>query len=764
MTSGPPPNFRDMLASLQQLSEADEKRRAMLERLVEASREILSSVAEGHPRRVLQVTVEQACRLAEADCAVLYPYDPDREDFFDNRFVVGHGLRTLLDPSVKARKEGGMAAFVKREGMVVRNDIDREDPDMLKSDFIQREGIAAFVGLLLVTGQRPAGVLYINYREPHVFEEQESEILRLFANQTTISLNLSHLLEEYHQRTTELSALNAIGQKLTSSAELTKDEIVGLIHSQVSQLMDADNFYLALYDQVTDEVSFVLVMEDGKPAKVGEPPYVPRRGGKGLTELIIQKRQPMLARHGIEEIYEREGRRDYVGKLAKSWIGAPMLYSNDVLGVMATYNWLEENVYDEEALQVLQTIASQGAVALHISESLQSQIHNLKTVREINRAIVNELDPQRCMNRILEEVMKHFGCDFAIIQLVDAAKNELVIHRQKGTEGRELADYRRIRLGEGVTGRAAVEKRTLRIGDVRSFEGYLDYIEGTRSEMATPLHESGQVIGVLSVESTGMNAFDQDDEALFEMVAEEVVIALRNARYVEQLRRHEEQQRFEYLGLLAGGVAHRVGSRGGLIGLHVNKLRKIIDPSQVEATALLDQIEEERQYLVHLSEALFIPAQASESRVEAVDVNQLLNDACAKAHNILKEIDFSIEVADNLPAVRGNKWLVEAFVELMTNAVEAMKESAERKIRVNTRFVTDQVEVLFIDTGHGFSSEEEIRKAFQLFYTGSQGKAVGGYGLWWLKTILTGIGGDIDIKSEAGSGTTCRVKLPLASP
>jgi signal transduction histidine kinase len=62
--------------------------------------------------------------------------------------------------------------------------------------------------------------------------------------------------------------------------------------------------------------------------------------------------------------YEQPGRAEFYGKVAKSWLGVPMLVGKKVLGIIATWDWDREQAYDEQDLQVLESMANQAAIAL----------------------------------------------------------------------------------------------------------------------------------------------------------------------------------------------------------------------------------------------------------------------------------------------------------------------------------------------------------------------------------------------------------------
>jgi len=110
-----------------------------------------------------------------------------------------------------------------------------------------------------------------------------------------------------------------------------------------------------------------------------------------------------------------------------------------------------------------------------------------------------------------------------------------------------------------------------------------------------------------------------------------------------------------------------------------------------------------------------------------------------------------------LPEVKAiRQHLVEAFGVLISNAVGAMGDSG--RLTIVSRRVKDSVEVSIEDTGGGIPDNVQGR----LFTLGTTTKDRGlGYGLWWTKTSLGWVEGDIKVESELGKGSTFTVSLPI---
>ncbi|UCG12620.1 MAG: GAF domain-containing protein, partial [Deltaproteobacteria bacterium] len=124
-------------------------------------------------------------------------------------------------------------------------------------------GVKSFAAIPLKRQEQVVGVLFVNAQEPLSFSEEIRRVLEIFASQATIAIHISQDLERKIQ---ELEVLTEIGRTVST---LGIDEILEQIHTQAARLMDAQNLYIAFYDEDTDTVSFPLAYSDGDQVETG---------------------------------------------------------------------------------------------------------------------------------------------------------------------------------------------------------------------------------------------------------------------------------------------------------------------------------------------------------------------------------------------------------------------------------------------------------------------------------------------------------------
>jgi GAF domain-containing protein len=245
------------------------------------------------------------------------------------------------------------------------------------------------------------GVLNIEHPQIRAFGEEDLALVETLANLAARAIESASLVDN-------LDALNEIGQYLTSSIELSEDQILNRIYQQAKPLMDTDNMYIALYEpdpehpdepgasedrEIHGTVYFGLARQDGRSVDTEkEEGWGARKAGHGLTEYVIRTKKPYCP-DDVEKAYNTIA-TDYIQNVPESWLGVPMMVENRVLGVVVLRNEQQANVYDADDLEVLQTIASQSAIALRntrLVQDLKESNEELEALRELQEDLSGPL-------------------------------------------------------------------------------------------------------------------------------------------------------------------------------------------------------------------------------------------------------------------------------------------------------------------------------------------------------------------------------------
>lgn len=177
---------------------------------------------------------------------------------------------------------------------------------------------------------------------------------------------------------------------------------------------------------------------------------------------------------------------------------------------------------------------------LERTSALEKRATQLQTVSSVARTIAAVKDLDSLLPEITKLVNEQFGFYHAGIFLIDAA-NEYAILQAANSEGgrRMLNRQHQLRLDEtsivGYVTSRGEPRIALDVGTDAVFFNNPDLPE-TRSEMALPLQAGGRTIGALDVQSTETNAFSQEDINVLTTLADQVAIAIENARLFGESR------------------------------------------------------------------------------------------------------------------------------------------------------------------------------------------------------------------------------------
>ncbi len=180
-----------------------------------------------------------------------------------------------------------------------------------------------------------------------------------------ITFNLNRTKQALERQLLELDGLQSVGRALVASLEL--DKVLQAIYEQVRQLLPADTFYVALYDN--GQISFPFFVREGELI-----PYPSRRLANGLTEHILRTRQPLLI---PEKVGERllELKLNQIEPPAASYVGVPILARSEILGVMSAQSNKREQVHTLAHQRLLEMVAAQAGLAIQNAQ-LYAQIRN----------------------------------------------------------------------------------------------------------------------------------------------------------------------------------------------------------------------------------------------------------------------------------------------------------------------------------------------------------------------------------------------------
>lgn len=200
-----------------------------------------------------------------------------------------------------------------------------------------------------------------------------------------------------------------------------------------------------------------------------------------------------------------------------------------------------------------------NAMTLQLRANLQNlefrvreRTRGLEVAAQIGRRISTILDEDEMITAVVDQVQKAFNYYHVQIYLLDKTTNRLTAASGTGQPGRSMRQYGHyVTLGEGLVGQAAANNLPLLAPDVTREHRWLPnkWLPETRSELAVPIATEKEVLGVLDVQRTSMGSLTEADTNVLQLIANQVAIALQNARqYVVTQQRAERQLLINKIG------------------------------------------------------------------------------------------------------------------------------------------------------------------------------------------------------------------------
>ena len=242
-------------------------------------------------------------------------------------------------------------------------------------------------------------------------------------------------------------------------------------------------------------------------------------------------------------------------------------------------------------------------------------------------------------------------------------------------------------------------------------------------------------------------------------------------RREQELRNKQEQLvqagKLATLGELTTGVAHELNNPLNNIGLFVGNAVDLIELAGTDKAKIVGEL---RHAMEQVGKATAIIShlrtfgRAAPASRERISLRQVIERALSLMHEQLRlrEIEVTVDLGVDEPVVIGNAiQLEQVFINLLTNARDAVGDSARKAIRISGSLSSGAVRVAFADTGPGIPPELEQRIFDPFFTTKEVGKGTG-LGLSIAYGIIKEHGGTIAVVSRPGEGATFLIHLPVA--
>jgi signal transduction histidine kinase len=327
-----------------------------------------------------------------------------------------------------------------------------------------------------------------------------------------------------------IELLYDIGRKLSSSLDL--DKVLRDILALTIPSVGATSGSMIVLDESGQARRHTLIRE-GLATPVTEQ-VVAQILDKGLASWVVRHKEGAIVFDTREDERWLALTDDHL--TTRSAIAVPLLRQERVVGVLTLIH-PEPNRFGQEHLDLLLFIAHQAAIAVEnarLYEKVTERMREATALYKVSSQLMRTLNLDQVLEKVLD-VLQIFGYPNCAILLVDEEAGELEVRAARGYL-RETVGKVRFKIGqEGIGGWVAAHKTALNVPDVTQDSRYVGG-EETRSEIAVPMMAGDRVIGVLDVQGSEVNAFD-DDLRVLSSVGAQAAIAIERAHLYSAERR-----------------------------------------------------------------------------------------------------------------------------------------------------------------------------------------------------------------------------------
>jgi GAF domain-containing protein len=491
--------------------------------------------------QTLDATVEKIKDATRADVVVLFPYEPVLRRFILPQRIVGN----LLDPTYpKATIIGSddiAVIALNHKEPIFAKDSDTTYAELRgfvkqgQENFKEREKIRSVAVVPLGVGEEAVGVLFVNFRQAQRFDSAQKLLIEGLAHYAAIAIKNAQVFDTLIQRRIqELEILQKIDRELSRTLELETvlNTLLKLAHEQVP----AEEAAISLYNSRTQVLESTATF--GRHAEVRRKVNIPLQATKGITRWVLENKKPVRVANVHLDLPWRNLYLQTTDDTL-SELDLPLFDGEEIVGVL-NFESTREGAFRQEDEDFLLTLAGQAVLAIKNAQAYEREkrlVEEGQVLNEISKEITSQLDLTHVFDLILEKALELTHSTTGELMIFDPNQNDLWMAAERGVVKEKKTQ--RLNLNQGVVGYVARTKQLLIVDPSQApwNEIFLDFIPGTRSELTVPMLAGNELRGVLNVESSSPNNFNESDERLLRGLADLAVVALQNARAYEREKR-----------------------------------------------------------------------------------------------------------------------------------------------------------------------------------------------------------------------------------
>jgi GAF domain-containing protein len=817
--------FDEVQAKTRDLSEALQHQTATSDVLKVISRSAFDL------QKVLDTLAESACRLCDAQDGVIVL----REGEF-LRMAAHYGEIPVVDKWPVSRAWIGGRAVVDRMSIHVHDLLAEEAEFPMAHAFAQQTGHRTLFAVPMMREQDVIGAITIRRTEVRPFTDKQIELVSTFADQAVIAIENARLFDEVQAKTRDLS--EALTYQ-TGSAN-----ILSVIASSPTDVQPVLNAIVGSACHLCDAYDAVVVLKDGEELFVGSHyGRVPLNRNRWPNDRGTISGRAIADRTSVHVLDVTTAAAEFptaaemsVRDGGRTVLGIPLIREGISIGAIVLRR-TDVDPFKAKEISLLQTFADQAVIAISnvnlfdqvqaktrdLEESLQQQTATSEVLQVISSS-QGELEP--VFNKMLENATRICGAEFGTMTLCQEGGFRTVALYNAPKAYAETQLYKVIR-PHPKSGLNLVQttRQPVFIADLRNEPPYVEGnphvraladLGGARTIAIVPMLRDDELVGTITIYRQEVKPFTKKQIELVSNFANQAVIAIENARLLNELRDRTEElsrslndlrtaqdrliqtEKLASLGQLTAGIAHEiknplnfVNNFSQLSAELVDEMTEIFDNPALDESSRRRELDDIRALLKGNLEKVVQHGKRADSIVtnmlqhsregsgehRLTDINAIVDESLNLAYHgaraekagfrvaFQRDLDPSAGMADIYP-----QEITRVLLNLISNAFYAttkrrsdVGDGFEPMLSAGTRNLGEKVEIRIRDNGTGIPDDVK-EKIFNPFFTTKPSGEGTGLGLSMSHDIIVKQhGGSIDVATEPGVFTEFKIVLPRAT-
>jgi PAS domain S-box-containing protein len=646
------------------------------------------------------------------------------------------------------------------------------DNSIVKGKFIEREGIKSCATAPLKVGDgRIVGVMFLNYRTRHLFDDVEKDLVRIFARHAAIVVENARLYEATNQQSEKLMAIRQEATLPSLVSSLTAEDaslaaVLNEVANRARHLTDAEYGALAVLDAQGKIEQFITAgMDEETIARIGHNPE-----GKGVLGLLLHEdatiRTADVTRHASFSSFPLSHPH------IKSFLGVSIESRQRIIGSFYVGNKKGAEEFSDDDAADLRRLADLAAIAIENARLYETTQKSLKESRELHLEttemyeeskalqdacikLAESVEPRELLNHVMQSVMTaRRGSSSGSILLFDPKRDDFTEALRCTEPGKNLEPYQTTVTQDPNDIAYAIVRgaEAVFVSDIRNDERFSQRARDQWHSVAgLPLRGNEGPIGVLYINWPAYHEFGNREQEWLRAWAATASLAVEAFRTRELI---SASQNINSAITLASRWSKKAVEKEQALSIDLNNLKNKL-PSGIFDT-ILDRM---RMNLREPSFSKALPGMGFEA--ERLDLHSMVRDVTTRLCEKRKRTPYPITPRFEMPKehcfVLGNSVLVKTAIEiLIENAIASITgKQVQGQISIDMSVDSDIARTLVRDNGLGVNPEV-LRDSY-----GTERMPDLGHSYSLAASILKKHKGDIRVVQTNEKGTTIEFWLPV---